>query len=336
MILVTGGFGFIGSHLVGRLLGGGERVHVVDDLSSSPLLLSDLVNEWHARGVPTGALTYDLAPIVEWFATKSARDASPALVYHLASVVGPAGVLPHAGRIVTRIVADTALVAEFALSRRIRLVNVSTSEIYGGTNGGACREDTPRTISDCIAPRIEYAVGKLAGETALIALKAEGLDAVIVRPFNVAGPRQGGNGGFVLPRFVGQALAGKPLTVFGSGKQQRSFTHVADIIDGLVLLAERGLSGTAYNLGNPANRVTINSLAELVLGETGSRAGTVHVDPHDIYGQTYIEAKDKWPLAGRAFELGWQPIHDVSRTVRDVVCWLRGMTDEERRRVTGI
>jgi UDP-glucose 4-epimerase len=110
---------------------------------------------------------------------------------------------------------------------------------------------------------------------------------VIVRPFNISGPRQSGAGGFVLPRFIGHALMARPLPIFGSGSQVRAFTHVRDVCDGLVLAMRRGTSGSIHNTGNPANRMSITELADLVLKVTGSPAGTQFVDPRVLDGPLF-------------------------------------------------
>jgi UDP-glucose 4-epimerase len=320
-VLVTGGFGFIGSHLVERLVDDGDRVHVVDNLSSNPLPIEELVH-----GPRWGGVTYDLQD-VETFA-RSAGDSRFSHIYHLASVVGPAGVLPHCGRIASAIVSDAASVADLALRTSARLLFVSTSEVYGGGESGCCAEAMPKRLPGKSSPRAEYAVGKLAAEMSLENLcRIDRLDVRIVRPFNVAGPRQSGQGGFVLPRFVGQALGGHPLTVFGTGRQVRAFTHVLDIVEGLVAAMERGQPGEVYNLGNTANNCTILQLADEVREAAGSASHVVFVDPKDVYGPLYEEADDKYPdPAKAASELGWVPGRGRRQTIDDTIAYMRGLS----------
>ncbi len=318
-ILMTGGFGFLGGHVIEQLLAEGVgHIHVVDNLSSNP--------------VPLAVLTSDLGddPRLSWDITTVADylDASPEpfdVVMHLASVVGPAGVLKHGGRIVSSIVDDSYRLADYALATGARLVDVSTSEVYGGGRDGLCREDDPKIVPSETSFRLEYAVGKLAAETALINLHAKsGLDVVIIRPFNIAGPRQSGEGGFVLPRFLAQARLGLPLTVFGSGHARRAFSHVSDLADGVIRVGRAGRPGTAYNLGNHDNVITVGGLAELVLSVTGSSSEIQLVDPKLVYGEHFVEANDKFPESGRAIsELGWQPRHDVETVVRDTWDYMR-------------
>lgn len=327
-VLVTGGFGFIGSHLVERLLLDRDvYVHVVDNLTSSPIDVETFV-----RQLPEPKrLTHDLCS-VENFCDRGTRTTFDE-IYHLASVVGPVGVLAHAGRIAGMMVNDTARVATLASACRARLVDVSTSEVYGGGRDGYCSERDFKVIQPKVTVRLEYAVGKLAAEIALVNMTAVStLSASIVRPFNVAGPRQSGKGGFVLPRFITQAMAGQPLTVYGDGGMIRAFTHVSDIADGLLAVMERGRSGEAYNLGNPANKTTILGLAQRVVRLTGSRSDVIFIDPKTLFGPLFEEANDKYPDADRSInELGWVPKHDLDQIILDTAEYMRAEAAPSRR-----
>lgn len=311
-ILVTGGFGFIGSTLISLLLKeSGARVHVVDDMSTSPIFLEDLLAQ---LGKPKN-LTYDITTVQQFFARGNVGDWEE--IYHLASPVGPAGVLPHAGNMVREVVRDMYLIIDYCLARNARLLDVSTSEIYGGGQAGYCPESTPKIVPAETTVRLEYAIAKLAAETAIInTCRAKGLRASIVRPFNVAGPRQSPRGGFVLPRFIQQAQRGLPLTVFGDGAAVRAFTHVEDMSWGIVLAMQKGRDGEAYNVGNPANKTTILELARRVVAVLQSASSITFVDPVTIYGPTYREASDKYPDAQKAMaELGWTPRFSIDDTV---------------------
>lgn len=313
-VLVTGGFGFIGGHLVASLLSDpSTSVHVVDDLSSSPVPLSYYLATLDDRH----NLTYDLCTIADYLA----RPDIPTFdhIYHLASPVGPAGVLRHGGDIVRSIVADTYLLMDACARSGARLLDVSTSEVYGGGQQGLCSEDAAKIVPSKTTIRLEYAVAKLAAETAIINTSAvKGLQATIIRPFNVAGPRQSPVGGFVIPRFLRQAHKNEPLTIFGDGRAVRAFTHVNDIVSGIRLAMASGASGTAYNVGNPANKVSISKLADQVISLLNSTSTTVLVDPTSIYGPLYAEANDKFPDSTRlSSELGWVPRHSMSDIIRD-------------------
>jgi UDP-glucose 4-epimerase len=299
------------------------RVHVVDNLSTNPVGVEILLSE-----LPRASnLTYDVMTVRDYL------EASPEpfdAIIHLASVVGPAGVLEHGGRIVSSIVSDTYLLADYALEHSARLVDVSTSEVYGGGRDGLCLEGDPKIVPAETSYRLEYAVAKLAAETALINLHVRsGLDVVIVRPFNIAGPRQSGEGGFVVPRFLAQAQLELPLTIFGSGRARRAFSHVKDLADGIIRAGRYGIPGTAYNLGNHKNVVTVDELASCVISATGSTSQKEYIDPVQIYGADFAEANDKFPAAGRAIaELEWSPQYDIEAVVTDAWRYMRAASAE--------
>jgi UDP-glucose 4-epimerase len=330
-ILVTGGFGFVGGHLVESLLkeNSSNQIHVVDDLSSNPIPYERLISEITAAGGNIDGLTWDLCTVAEWFQRRPA-DGAWDEIYHLASVVGPAGVLKHAGNMVKSVVDDTYRLMDLAQQANVRLLDVSTSEVYGGGQEGYCSEEFAKIIPAQTTVRLEYAVAKLAAETAIQNTSTVGsLDAVIVRPFNISGPRQSGVGGFVLPRFIGYAMLNRPLTVFGGGTQVRAFTHIADICSGIVLAMRKGKRGEAYNIGNPKNRLTINELADLVLHITKSNVGKVYVDPRSLYGPLYAEANDKYPNADRAMhDLGWVPEFDARTVVNHTFNYMKSLPEE--------
>lgn len=319
-ILITGGFGFIGSHLTETLLSESDhQIHVVDNLSSSSI---DVEKFLKRNGNPS-CLTYDVCSVSEYFK----RGNVPAFdeIYHLASVVGPVGVLKHAGNILRTIVEDMYLIADFAKSCGARVCDVSTSEVYGGGRDGYCSEKDSMIIPPKVTVRLEYAVAKLGTEVALINMtKVSDFHATIVRPFNVAGPRQAPGGGFVLPRFILQALANEPLTVYGDGKMVRAFTHVQDIVDGIILTMRRGNRGVAYNIGNPANKTTILKLAQKVIEVIDTKSEINFVDPKVLWGPLFEEANDKFPDADLATrDLAWQPRFSLEDTIRQTAEYIQ-------------
>jgi len=311
--LVTGGFGFLGSHLGELLLQAGYAVHVVDDLSTSPIDVEDYLGQ---LGRPR-ELTFDVCTVAAYMS----RADLPAYdeVYHLASPVGPAGVLRHAGNMIRDIVRDSYSLMDYCRKIGAKLLDVSTSEVYGGGQEGYCPESTPKIVPAKTTVRLEYAIGKLAAETAITnTCRVTDLQATIVRPFNISGPRQSPRGGFVLPRFIQQAHTGAPLTVFGKGGALRAFTHVRDMANGIHLAMRHGKSGEAYNMGNPANKTTILGLAQCVIQLLESKSSITFVDPKTIYGDLYEEASDKFPDAQKAMrELTWRPQFDVAHIVAD-------------------
>lgn len=283
--IVTGSAGFIGQHLVRRLEASGWTVTGIDR-KSGPAIECD-----------------------------PSLPANAEAIFHLASPVGPLGVLTQAGTIVTQVIETTDIVRGWALSYGCPLIDVSTSEVYG--SGHADQEGDVCTFQAATSARKEYAVAKLAAETML--RNTTGLDVRIVRPFNVAGPGQLSEGGFVLPRFIEQALAGEPLTVYLPGTQLRSLTHVYDVVDGLIAAYERGRPGAVYNLGNPANKCTIWELAEEVVREVHG-GHPVLVDPVWLHGPAFHEAPDKLPVAEKAArELGWHPTRSRHEIIRDIL-----------------
>ena len=320
-ILVTGGFGFIGSHLTEKLIiNPNNHVHVVDNLSTSSI---DLQAYLKFLGRPE-RLTYRLCS-VEQFCQEQAASRSFDQIYHLASVVGPVGVLSHAGKIAFQIINDAQHIVRLALSTGAKIVDVSTSEVYGGGRDGYCSEKDFKVIQPNVTVRLEYAVAKLAAEISLINMaRVTPLEVSVVRPFNVAGPRQSGQGGFVLPRFITQALAGEPITVYNNGRMIRAFTHVKDIVDGIMLVMEKGANGEIYNLGNPSNKTSIAELAERVVRLTRSHSDISHVDPKILFGPLFEEANDKYPDADRAMhDLGWHPVHGIDDIILDSYTYIK-------------
>lgn len=285
--IVTGSAGFIGSHLCDLLAERGWDVVGIDRRTGPSMQRTD--------------------------ALPGSCDA----IFHLASPVGPLGVIGWAGRLVPEVIETSQIASDWARLYRCPLVDVSTSEVYG--SGGEDREGDPCHFAAPASARKEYALGKLAAETML--RNTAGLDVRIVRPFNVAGPRQLPEGGFVLPRFVRAALADGPLTVYRPGSQLRAFAHVADVAAGILAAYERGRAGEVYNLGNPANTSTIAQLADEVIAAVGS-GFVVLTDPTEIHGPGFREAPDKIPNGDKARrELGWLPTRSRSEVIADTVAY---------------
>ncbi|HEV8438567.1 MAG TPA: NAD-dependent epimerase/dehydratase family protein [Methylomirabilota bacterium] len=301
--LVTGGLGFLGSHLVDALLRDGVEVTIVDDQSSSVVDAAAYARRCRVEIGDVSACSFD-APSFDQ-------------IYHLAERAGPAGILPYAGTLGRRSMLAMENVLRLATPGRTRLVYVSSSEVYG--RPGTFTEAEHNVVPSRCTVRLEYALAKMLGEaTALNASRMRAIEVNVVRPFNIAGPRQSSAGGFVLPRFFEAAMSGRPLTVFDDGRQRRSLTHVLDTVDSLIAVMRASAHGLVLNSGNPANAVSILDLAREVNRICGSRSPIVFVDPRTIYGPLYSEAFDKAPDIGRiTAEVGWTPRRDLAQVLRD-------------------
>jgi nucleoside-diphosphate-sugar epimerase len=286
-VLITGALGFIGSHLAEAYLQQGHHVIGLDNRSGNVVDRVDGMRGcWHtdARNIMSLARCD--------------------LVVHAASPVGPAALLERHG-IVAEIVETTQAAIRYCRFHGVPLVNVSSSEVYGFS--GVYHETDSCVMPFRLSHRIQYAAGKLAAEQLV---RTSGLQATSIRPFNVAGPRQSREKGFVIPTFCEQALAGESLTVFESGAQERCPTGVWDLVDFIVDRdpLDAGAWPEVVNVGNPANRTTVLDLAHRVLDLTGSGSDIEFTSGKEIHGPDFEEAEGrvKVPDAGLAAALGWR------------------------------
>lgn len=299
-VIVTGGLGFIGSHVVDGLLGAGHDVEIIDSMVGA-------VTDGREYDAHTRCIVHRVS-INDYF--ESGRDFSGAdRVIHAASLVGPAGILQYQGRLGGEIVAAAQQVIDGCLEAGASLCTFSSAEVYG--RSGLLSERDPIVVPAHYNARIEYAIAKTLTEAMTINSRAHGLECVVVRPFNVAGPRQSRAGGFVLPTFVQQALDGIPLTVFAGGTQTRAFLAASElsrfVVDHLDAAFESG--DPIFNLGNPDNAVSVWALAERVVALLESSSPLEHRDAREIHGPLYEEAEsfEKLPVLGAAASVGWQP-----------------------------
>lgn len=313
-ILVTGGAGFIGTHLVNALLARSEevKIEIVDDLSSSSVSPKRFAF-FKKKGILFRHTT------VEDFQIPTNTRYSQ--IYHLACRVGPAHVTEYAGRMGSEIIKDAMKMADLALRDEAPLVSISTSEVYGkDPQGKPQQEGLPLEVPAEFSARLEYTLAKLMTEVSLINLAtvSPALRVNLIRPFNIVGPYQTGEGGFVLPRFVESALSGEPITVFGDGRQVRAFTHVSDLVEALIALMESNVNRKIYNVGTPENTCTIGDLARKVVQLTGSRSEILYTDPKTLFGKLYTDAPSKIPditLIER--DLGWSPNWSLDEIITD-------------------
>ena len=303
-VLISGGLGFIGSHLVDLLLGKGIEVVIIDSFVNNCV-----------DNMPCQILAGNIPDVI------SQEIIYVDAVFHLASTVGPVGVLGQSGEMGNDIVTDTVVLRDFCIEEGIKFIYVSTSEIYGDVKDW--HEDSVKVFPAYYTVRSEYAAGKMTSEIAIVnKARVADLKYTIIRPFNVAGPRQKPNFGFVLPRFVIAALTGQPITVYGDGSSVRAFTDVRDICDAIYMLAV-GHEGI-FNIGNPANEMSINDLAKLVLKHVGdSESEIIYVDPKKLHGDLFEEVPDKIPCIDKLTEIGWSPIYSIEQTINDTIEYYR-------------
>lgn len=312
--LITGGAGFIGSHLVEALLDDGHEVFVLDDLSTGRL-----ENVQHLIPNPRFHLVVD--SIMHHAVTNELVHKCDE-VYHLAAAVGVQLVVDKPVDTITTNIRGTEIVLDLCGRFGKRLLIASTSEVYGDRRElVAFAEHDRRVYGPTTASRWGYAASKEIDEFLALAWHREhGLDVVIARLFNTIGTRQRGRYGMVVPRFVDAALTGQPLVVYGTGEQTRCFCDVRDVVPGLVgLMRCDQAMGGIFNVGNDSS-ITINALAELVRTVSDSESEITHVPYEAVYGEDFEDMLHRQPsLTKIAGVTGWQPQIDLLATLTQVV-----------------
>jgi UDP-glucose 4-epimerase len=272
--LITGGAGFVGSHLAERLLADGSEVFVLDNLSTG-----SMANIVHLKQHPKFHYTID--DVANEGVLAELIDLAD-VVFHLAAAVGVKLIVEEPVRTIETNVHGTEVVLKHANKKKKLVVVASTSEVYGKNIEVPFREDADLVMGPTLKHRWAYACSKAIDEfLALAYWKERKLPVIIVRLFNTVGPRQTGEYGMVIPNFVRQALTGQPITVFGDGNQSRSFTYVGDVVDALVALArEPRAIGEVFNIGNPGE-ISMRDLAEKIKTMTGS-SSPITLIPYDV------------------------------------------------------
>ncbi|MCC6179209.1 MAG: GDP-mannose 4,6-dehydratase [Chloroflexi bacterium] len=311
--LVTGGAGFIGSHLVEELLADGYGVHVVDNLATS--LRANLAA---VEGHPNLRIT--IATILDQpFMDRAIAEAD--VVFHLAAAVGVKRVLERPLESLETNLRGTDIVLTAADRHRRPVLIASTSEVYGKNDSGPLREDDDRILGSSRMSRWFYATAKAADEALAMAYWQERqLPTVSVRFFNTIGPRQTGRYGMVVPRFIGQALRDEPITVFGDGQQTRCFTYVGDVVRSIVALTrcERAW-GDVFNVGRQYE-ITIEQLARRVVDLTGSRSEIVFVPYDEAYPSGFEEMRRRVPdVTKLRAAIGYAPDTSLDEALRRII-----------------
>ncbi|MBI2879994.1 MAG: GDP-mannose 4,6-dehydratase [Candidatus Tectomicrobia bacterium] len=323
-ILVTGGAGFIGSHLTEALLCRGDRVTVLDNLSTG-----DLRNIKHLLDDPN--LEFIEGSVTD--AELTERLVSPSdQVYHLAAAVGVRLIMERPVETIETNVWGTEMVLRATHAHMKKVLIASTSEVYGKNSSGPLKENDDRVMGSVMKQRWAYANTKTLDEFLALAYHRErNLPVVVVRLFNTVGPRQTGAYGMVIPNFVQSALAGEPIRVFGDGRQSRCFCHVSDVVRGLMGLMEHpGALGEVFNIGNPVE-ISIGDLAHRVKEMTGSPSEIIFIPYEDAYGQGFEDMRRRVPDLTKVRNLiGFEPQVPLDQILQSIIDYFRGLPEKER------
>ena len=311
--LITGGAGFIGSHLCEALLEKGETVTVLDDLSSGSVENIAALKECPRFRFVMGSVQ-DRSLLAELIDECDA-------IYHLAAAVGVKLIVQSPVRTIQNNVHGTDVVLSLAARKRKKVLVASTSEVYGLSQHVPFREDGPIVLGATTKGRWSYACSKAIDEfLALAYWREQGLPTIIVRLFNTVGPRQTGRYGMVLPTFVKQALAGEAVTVHGDGTQSRCFTHVADVVKALVnVMTLPTAIGEVINIGS-REEITIEDLAHRVIGYTKSVSQIVHIPYSEAYEEGFEDMPRRVPDISKAETMiGFRPSRNLEEILHHTV-----------------
>jgi len=319
--LLTGGAGFVGSHLADALLHAGHEVTVVDDLSTGAM-----VNIAHLKDHP--GFTYVIDTIMKEPLTAELVDGAD-VVFHLAAAVGVKRIIESPVQTIETNVRGTEIVLAEANKKSRLVVIFSTSEVYGKSTAVPFREDADIVMGSTFKRRWSYACSKAIDEfLALAYWRERGLPVIIARLFNTVGPRQTGQYGMVIPNFVQQALAGRPIRVFGDGHQTRSFTYVGDVVRALIgLAAEPRAVGQVFNIGNP-QEISMLDLAERVRAVTGSASDVELVPYEEAYGPGFEDMRRRVPDISKIREyIGFEPTVGLDEILQRVTEHIRAQPE---------
>jgi len=315
--LITGGAGFIGSHLAERLLRDGHEVTILDNLSTGRY-----ENVAHLDGHPQFHVVIGTI-LNERLVDKLVERCD--VVFHLAAAVGVELIIKRPLESLMTNIRGSEIVLEMAYRYRKKVLVASTSEIYGKNIGGPLHEETDRVLGSPLKTRWSYSTSKAVDEIlAYVYWKEKGVPTIIARLFNTVGPRQTGAYGMVIPRFVEQALTGEPLLVHGTGKQTRCFLHVHDAVDAFAKLIEHPQAvGEVFNVGSQ-EEITIEELARRVIALTKSTSAIAYVPYEEAYEEGFEDMLRRVPDIQKLTALiGFHPTKDLSAILQDVITAMR-------------
>jgi len=319
-ILVTGGAGFIGSHLSERLVSDGHSVTVIDNLSTGRVSnLESLMDSDNFTFVGGSILDSNVL---------SSLIGNADYVFHLAAAVGVFNIVNNPLASLLTNIRGTENVLEAAHLTRTPVLITSSSEVYGKNVSESLKESDDRILGSPVTLRWSYSEAKAIDESLAYAYFIERqLETRIVRFFNTVGPRQLGAYGMVVPRFVKSALAHEPITVYGDGNQTRCFAHVYDVIDAIVRIAfAENTMGRVINIGNDSE-ISVNELAKKIITETSSRSKIVYVAYEEAYGNGFEDMERRVPNIDLIKELvGWEPTRDLSTIIADIALEMKKST----------
>ena len=315
--LVTGGAGFIGSHLVERLLERGDHVRVVDDFSTGTSANLDGVSDHAGLEIRDGSIT-DPALL------ESSIDGVD-VVFHLAAAVGVKLVAENPVRTIHTNIYPTELLLRLASEERLPFFLASTSEVYGKNPKATWTEEDDLQLGPTSRPRWAYGCSKAIDEFLGLAYhRQRGLPVVVGRFFNVVGPRQVGAYGMVIPRFVDQALDGGPVVVYDDGSQVRCFAHVNEVIKSILgLMDEPDAAGGVFNIGSD-QPVSVRQLAERVVAKVGGEIPIEHIAYSEAYGEDFEDIQRRVPEVDKLERaIGSKPNMTLDEILDDIIAWRR-------------
>jgi UDP-glucose 4-epimerase len=315
--LITGGAGFIGSHLSDKLISNGYKVTILDDLSTGKMgNITHLENNDNFKLV-IGTILNDR------LVDKLVENCD--LIFHLAAAVGVELIVKKPMESLTTNIKGSEIVLEMAYRYHKKVLITSTSEIYGKNVNGPLKEDDDRILGSPLKTRWSYSTAKAVDEMlAYIYWKEKSVPSVIVRLFNTVGPRQTGSYGMVMPRFISQALKNEPVTVYGDGKQSRCFIHVKDVVDALVKLIEEPKAvGEVFNIGSQ-EEISIEQLAKEIIKFTGSQSKVEYVSYKTAYEEGFEDMQRRVPDISKINKIiGFKPTCNLAGIIKDIVGYLK-------------
>lgn len=321
--LITGGAGFIGSHLAEALLARGEQVTVVDDLSTGNIANLDGFREHEGFAYHIGSIMD--VPLMTELVDRADR------VWHLAAAVGVRLIVEKPVRTIETNIRGTEIVMNLVARKNKKVLITSTSEIYGKSSKVPFSEGDDLVFGSTTRPRWAYACSKAIDEFLALAYHNEQkTPVVIVRLFNTVGPRQTGQYGMVIPRFVQQALRNEPITVYGDGTQSRAFAHVSDVVGALLSLMDNpAAEGQVFNVGNDGE-ISISELAKLIIKKARSSSGMELIPFEKAYDSNFEDLARRVPDLSKLKNLtGYQPKYTIDQIVEQVIEYFRRITVPE-------